>query len=62
MPKLISASPQQVLYVTTWKLAHTWGCNAFVILSKCLSFFLRLEEKVFTQVKRFTIKNVAQQV
>ncbi len=43
MPKLISASPQQVLYVATWKLAHTWGCHAFVILSKCQRYFWTIQ-------------------
>lgn len=42
MPKLISASPQQVLYVATWKLAHTQSGHAFVILSKCHRCFLCL--------------------
>jgi len=42
MPKLISASTQRVLYVATWKLAHTWGGHAFVMLSKCQHCYLRL--------------------
>lgn len=42
MPKLISASPQQVLYVATWELAHTSGGHAFVMLSKCHGCFFKL--------------------